>query len=92
MVDSDICGPGSLGRWLGLKWGNLVQAVVFLLPHIPVVVLAPELWWVLFLVLAGALFTGWVRIKSGSIFGPWLNHAVANVTICLSVAGRTAGM
>ena len=37
-------------------------------------------------------FTGWVRIRSGSILGPWLNHAVANVTICLSVAGRTAGV
>jgi membrane protease YdiL (CAAX protease family) len=83
---------GSLGRWLGLTWGNRTQAVIFLVPHVPVVVLAPQLWWVLILVFAGALFTGWVRLKSGSILGPWLNHAVANVTICLSVAGRTAEM
>ena len=32
---------------------------------------------------------GWLRIKSGSFFGPWLIHAAANVTTCLSVAGRT---
>ena len=83
---------GSLGRWLGLKWGNVVQAVIFLLPHMPVLLIMPELWWILPLVLAGALFTGWVRIRSGSIYGPWLIHATANVTICLSVAGRTAGM
>jgi membrane protease YdiL (CAAX protease family) len=40
--------------------------------------------------LAGALFCGWVRIKSGSIFGSWLLHASGNVAMCLSVAIRTA--
>jgi hypothetical protein len=27
--------------------------------------------------------------RSGSILGPWLIHASANVTMCLSVAART---
>ena len=35
-------------------------------------------------------FTGWLRIKSGSILGPWLIHASANVAMCLNVAIQTA--
>ena len=82
---------GSLGRRLPVPWANLAQAVIFLLPHLLVLRVMPEMWWVLPLVLAGALFGGWVRLKSGSIHGPWLMHAAANVTISLSVAARTAG-
>lgn len=42
------------------------------------------------LVFADGLFTGWLRIKSGSILGPWLIHATANVAMCLNVAIQTA--
>lgn len=81
---------GALGRALGTLWGNLIQAVIFLLPHVPVVMLAPGLWIVLPLVFAGALYTGWLRIKSESILGPWLLHGALNVTTCLYVAVQTA--
>jgi membrane protease YdiL (CAAX protease family) len=81
---------GSLARRMPTAWANVVQALIFLAPHLLVLRIMPEMWWVLPLVLAGALFTGWVRIKSGSILGPTLVHAAANVTICLSVAARTA--
>ena len=50
----------------------------------------PEMWGILPIIFAGALFCGWVRIKSGSILGPWLLHASGNVAVCLSVAIRTA--
>jgi membrane protease YdiL (CAAX protease family) len=80
---------GSLGRRLPAAWANLVQALVFLAPHLLVLRVMPEMWWVLPIVFAGALFAGWVRIRSGSILGPWLIHASANVTMCLSVAART---
>lgn len=81
---------GSLSRRLSLPWANLVQALIFLLPHLLVLGVMPELWPILPLVFVGALFLGWVRIKSGSIIGPWLAHATANVTMCLSVAARTS--
>lgn len=81
---------GSLSRRLPILWANLAQALIFLVPHLFVLRMMPEMWEILPLVFAGALFTGWVRIKSGSILGPWLAHASANVTICLSVAIRTA--
>jgi membrane protease YdiL (CAAX protease family) len=50
----------------------------------------PEMWGILPVIFASALFMGWVRIKSGSIIGAWLIHASANIAICLSVAIRTA--
>lgn len=81
---------GSLGRRMALPWANLVQALIFLLPHLVLLVVLPEMWAVLPVVFAGALFAGWLRIRSGSILGPWLIHAAANVTMCLSVAARSA--
>jgi membrane protease YdiL (CAAX protease family) len=50
----------------------------------------PEMWWLLPFVFVGALFVGWIRIRSGSILGPWLVHAALNVTTCLHVASGTA--
>jgi hypothetical protein len=48
------------------------------------------LFFVLPFVLVGALFAGWLRIRSGSIVGPWLMHAAAYITVALSVAVRSA--
>ncbi len=80
---------GSLSRRLSLGWANLWQAVIFLLPHLPVAFLAPEMRGYLIIFFAGAYFLGWLRIKSGSILGPWLIHATLNTATCLSVALRT---
>jgi len=82
---------GSLGRRLPLLWANLIQALVFLLPHLLVLTVMPEMWGLLPVVFVTALFLGWARIRSESILGPWLVHAAANVATCLSVAARTAG-
>ena len=80
---------GSLGRRLPLLWANLLQSVIFLLPHLLILRAAPELAALLVPIFASALFSGWVRIRSGSILGPWLAHAAANVATCLSVAVRS---
>jgi membrane protease YdiL (CAAX protease family) len=80
---------GSLSRRLPLAWANLLQALIFLLPHFLLLKTMPELWMLLPLVFLLALVMGWVRIKSGSIIGSWLVHAVLNVTMCLMVAVRT---
>lgn len=82
---------GSLGRRLPLVWANVVQALLFLVPHLLVLVARPELWVILPIVFAASLFLGWARIRSQSILGPWLVHAAANVATCLMVAVRSAG-
>jgi membrane protease YdiL (CAAX protease family) len=82
---------GSLGRRLPLVWANLLQALLFLVPHLLVLLARPELWVILPVVFAASLFLGWARIRSESILGPWLVHAAANVATCLMVAVRSAG-
>jgi membrane protease YdiL (CAAX protease family) len=81
---------GSLSRRVSLAWANLVQALIFLVPHFAILLIAPEMWVILPVVFAGALVFGWIRIKSGSIIGPWLMHASGNVTMALMVAVRTS--
>lgn len=80
---------GSLSRRLPVLWANLLQALIFLLPHFLILLVMPEMWGLLPLVFVGALVFGWMRIKSGSIVGPWLMHASGNVTMALSIAIRT---
>ena len=81
---------GSLSRRLPFLWANLGQALIFLIPHLLVLRVMPEMWSILPVIFAGSLLWGWLRIKSGSIIGSWLMHAASNVAICLSVAIRTA--
>ncbi len=81
---------GSLSRRLSLPWADGLQAVVFLLPHLLLLAFAPETWTILPVIFLGALVVGWLRIRSGSILGPWLVHAAVNVTMALSVAVRSA--
>lgn len=57
---------------------QLGQAVIFHVPHLLVLRIMPEIWGILPIIFASSLFLGWVRIRSGSIIGPWLIHASAN--------------
>ena len=79
---------GSLGRRLPLLWANVIQSTIFLLPHLPLLLIVPELGWLLVVAFCTALVKGWLRIKSDSIIGPWMMHATANVSIAISVAVR----
>jgi len=79
---------GSLSRRMSLPWAVLVQALIFLLPHLGILFVAPELWYMLPFVFVMMLLMGWVRIKSGSILGSWLIHASGNVATALLVARR----
>jgi membrane protease YdiL (CAAX protease family) len=81
---------GSLSRRLPLPGANIGQALIFLFPHLFVLRIMPEMWVLLPLTFMGALFAGWVRLRSGSIIGPCLIHSTLNVVLCLIVAGRTA--
>lgn len=80
---------GSLARGLPLIWANIIQSLIFLIPHLLLLRIASELWVMLLPIFAGSLIVGWIRVKSGSIIGPWLVHASVNIVMCLSVATRT---
>lgn len=81
---------GSLARRLSNFQANFFQALIFLVPHLFVLRIMPEMWPIIPIVFLSSLFFGWVRIKSDSMVGPWLIHGTANTAMCLSVAGRTA--
>lgn len=82
---------GSLGRRLALWNANLLQASIFLAPHLLLLFVMPEHWPLLILVFAGSLFGGWLRIRSESILSPWLIHGGANLAVTLSVLARSSG-
>ena len=82
---------GSLGRRMALVPANMLQAAIFLAPHLLLLFIMPEHWPMLILVFVMALFTGWARIRSESILGPWLLHATANLAVTINVIVRTSG-
>jgi len=83
---------GWLLGWLGPRWGNLAQAAVFLVPHLPVVLIAPGLWWlVLVAALGGGLALGLLRQRTGSILPGLLGHGIGN-TVAAAVTMWMAHM
>ena len=72
---------------MSLWAANVLQTLIFFVPHLLMVVyLAPDLWVILPRLIIGSLFMGWVRMKSGSILGPWMMHAAGNTTVAMLVA------
>ena len=77
---------GMLSRRLRPSWANVVQTGLFLTPHLVLLRGTSGLWTLTPAITVGSLFVGWLRIKSGSILGPWIVHSSVNTTICLVVA------
>ncbi len=73
---------GLLGGWLvrrfGFLVGNSLQTLIFLLPHVTILLVAPSLWPVLVFSVLFGWVSGWLRYKSDSIFPGMLIHAVTN--------------
>jgi uncharacterized protein len=70
---------GWLLGWLGARWGNLAQALVFLVPHVPVILIAPGLWWLVLIAgFGGGLTLGLLRQRTGSILPGLLGHGIGN--------------
>jgi len=80
---------GSLARRMPDRAANLVQAGIFLLPHLLVLQVAPTLWPLLGVIFVVSLVKGWLRMESGSMVGPWMIHATGNVTTALVVASQS---
>ncbi len=69
---------GVLFRRFGFGKGNLLQALVFLAPHILLLLVRVALWPLLPLQLIAGLVLGWLRQRSESIGPCWLLHAATN--------------
>lgn len=88
-LGEEVFFRGWLGGWLfrrfGFSRGNLIQATLFTLPHLLLLLIAPSFWplvptwW-----LAGWLL-GYLRHRSGSIVPGWLAHTFSNTASALLV-------
>jgi uncharacterized protein len=82
---------GLLCGWLfhrvGYHWGNLVQSVAFLLPHMLVLLVAPQLWPFLIVVAVSAWLMGWLRYRSGSLWPAFVVHTVSDMTVAVFLLG-----
>jgi membrane protease YdiL (CAAX protease family) len=78
---------GALGRRMARWKANLLQALIFLLPHLLILLVAPGQWWSLipFVSLLG-LTLGWLRLASGSIGPSILVHGGGNAAVGLFYA------
>ncbi|OYO01545.1 CPBP family intramembrane metalloprotease [Enemella evansiae] len=76
---------GVLIRRLGFTLGNTVQAIIFLLPHLPLLLIDLRTWPILPVQFATGWLLGWLRNRTGSFVPGAIVHTVANVAAGLIV-------
>ena len=70
---------GALFRRLGFMRGNLLQALVFLVPHLLLLLVDPAMWPILPVQFLAGLLLGWLRHRSASVLPGAVTHAAANL-------------
>ena len=90
-LGEEVFFRGMLGGWLvrrfGFMKGNAVQALVFLLPHLLLLLVSLSFWIVVVVQFIAGWTMGWLRSRSGSIFPGWLAHSLMNALGALSTMG-----
>ena len=81
-LGEEIFFRGFLGGWLvrriGFAIGNTLQALVFLLPHLLLLLVSQRLWPVIIVQLIAGWLLGWLRYRSNSILPGWFAHSLTN--------------
>lgn len=89
-VGEEVFFRGLLGgvfmRRLGFGWGNVAQAVVFLVPHLALLVIDVRLWPIIPVQFAAGWLLGWLRYKTGTFVPGAAIHVVANIATGLITA------
>ncbi|PPG02880.1 CPBP family intramembrane metalloprotease [Pseudoclavibacter sp. RFBI5] len=70
---------GVLSRRLGFQKGNLLQSLVFVVPHLGILLVDIRAWPVIPAQFAAAWILGWLREKTGTFVPGALVHAAANM-------------
>ena len=87
-LGEEVFFRGLLGGWLercfGFRVGNAVQAVVFLLPHLLLLMVSTSFWLVVVVQFIAGWVLGWLRSSSGSILPGWLAHSLMNAIGAIS--------
>ena len=77
---------GILIRRLGFTWGNAFQALLFLVPHLALLLIDVRTWPILPVQFAAGWILGWLRHRSGSFVPGSAVHAAANIVAGLIAA------
>jgi membrane protease YdiL (CAAX protease family) len=81
-LGEEILFRGFLGGWLvrrlGFAIGNTVQALVFLLPHLLLLLVSQSFWPTIIVQFIAGWLLGWLRYRSDSILPGWLAHSLTN--------------
>lgn len=81
-LGEEIFFRGLLGGWLvrrfGFALGNTTQALLFLLPHLLLLLISLRLWPLVGVQLMAGWLLGWLRYRSDSILPGWLVHSLIN--------------
>ena len=87
-LGEEIFFRGLLGGWLerryGFRIGNIVQAGVFLLPHLLLLMVSTSFWLVIVVQFLAGWVLGLLRSRSGSILPGWLSHSLMNAVGALA--------
>jgi membrane protease YdiL (CAAX protease family) len=90
-LGEEILFRGFLGGWLirrlGFAIGNTLQAFVFLVPHLLLLLVSLTLWPVIIVQLVAGWLLGWLRYRSNSILPGWLAHSLTNALGALAPMG-----
>lgn len=76
---------GVLMRRLGFAWGNLLQAVVLLLVHLPLLLIDTRLWPLLPAQFAASWVLGWLRHRTGTYLPGAVVHATVSIAMGLDL-------
>ena len=77
---------GILIRRLGFAWGNALQSLLFLVPHLALLLIDVRTWPILPVQFAAGWMLGWLRHKTGSFVPGAVVHAAANIVAGLLAA------
>ena len=87
-LGEEIFFRGFLGGWLvrrlGFAIGNTIQALIFLLPHLLLLLVSQGLWPIIIVQLIAGWLLGWLRYRSISILPGWLAHSLTNAVGALA--------
>ena len=87
-LGEEVFFRGFLGGWLirrfGFWVGNLLQTVIFLLPHLLLLLVSVQLWGLVVVQALSGWFLGWLRYRSDSILPGWLLHTLGNTAGALA--------
>jgi membrane protease YdiL (CAAX protease family) len=90
-LGEEIFFRGFLGGWLvrrlGFAVGNTVQALVFILPHLLLLLVSQMLWPVIIVQFVAGWVLGLLRYRSNSILPGWIAHSLTNAIGALAAMG-----